>query len=76
MNRIMEQCKRQVYDQVHQKYKVMRIRSKISYEALLKRMTILELFLSTILKCRQQFIESGAIAKQSTNELNKQTELM
>jgi hypothetical protein len=46
------------------------------FEALLKRMTVMELFMSTILKSREQFIESGAIARLSTDEQNRHNELL
>ena len=43
------------------KYKVMRFRSKISYIAFTKKMTIQQLLLSAILKCYQKLILKGEL---------------
>ena len=43
-----ELIEQKLYRKIYKKYIIMRVRSKISYEALLKRMTITELFCTTI----------------------------
>ena len=40
-----------VFKKVYLKYLILKIRAKISYIAFVKKMTIVELFASTILKC-------------------------
>jgi hypothetical protein len=43
------------------KYKLLRVRSKISFLALQRRMTVLELFLTTIKACYHHLLEAEAI---------------
>ena len=40
-----------VFRKVYFKYLIMRVRAKISFMAMYKRMTVLELFVKTIKKC-------------------------
>ena len=51
------------------KYKIMKIRMKISYMAFEKSMTVQELFYSTILKTYNEFVKDGLI-----KETRKMTE--
>ena len=46
-----------VFNQTYLKYLIMRVRAKISFIALEKRMTIVELFASTIHKVYKQLVE-------------------
>lgn len=41
------------------KYLILKVRAKISYMAFMKRMTIIELFATTILKCQETQIQEG-----------------
>lgn len=51
------------------KYKVMRIRSKISFMALEKRMTVYELFMTTIKKSYLEFQKLGYYKRKDNNEI-------
>ena len=50
-------------NKVQMKYKIMRIRAKISFIALTKRMTISEMFASTILKIYNTMQLRGLLPK-------------
>ena len=49
--RIAGENEHKVFRRVYIKYVIMRVRAKISFIALKKRMTVVELFASTIQKC-------------------------
>ena len=49
----------------------MRVRAKISFMALEKRMTIIELFAHTIQKCLRQLIDKGYLQDISEEEKSK-----
>ena len=50
-----------LYRKVLMKYKIMRVRAKISYQALVSRMTIKELYLNSILKCYEELVSAKEI---------------
>ena len=58
------------------KYLILRVRAKISYTALLKRMTIVELFASTIFKCYHHLQAEGHIPKLSPEQESTDRNLM
>lgn len=56
-----------IYKKVLLKYKIMIVRSKISYQALINRMTILELFCTQILSSYNKFVEQGHIIDNNSS---------
>ena len=57
-----------VYKKVHFKYKVIKIRAKISFSALQKRMTIHELFLNTIYATYKKLVIQGQLDGPSEDQ--------
>ena len=53
------------------KYLILRIRAKISYTAFIKRMTISELFASTIMKCYYSLEREGFYPSISEHQKEK-----
>lgn len=51
--KIVEKNEHNLFRKVYMKYLILKVRAKISYMAFIKRMTIIELFATTILKCHQ-----------------------
>lgn len=60
-----------VFRKVYLKYLIIRVRIKISFIALQKRMTILELFVSTIMKTYLHLMRSGHIPALSEEMIQK-----
>ena len=54
------------------KYKILRVRAKISYEAFIKKQTLSEMFMSKILDSWNLFREKGIVKKE---KLSDQTEI-
>ena len=65
-----------VYRKVFLKYLLLRIRSKISFHAFKKKMTIVELFSNTILKCWYDLEYQGFYPKLTSKEKQNSEELM
>ena len=60
-----------VFSKVYFKYLMLKVRSKISYLAFAKRMTVPELFYSTILNCYEHLMDVGAIPKLTKKERDR-----
>ena len=58
------------------KYKILNIRSKISFMALQKRMTITELFITTIIKIAKDYLRDGVMKGGLSKERNMEVEKM
>lgn len=65
-----------VFGKVHLKYLILRVRAKISYMAFEKRMTVLELFASTILRCYEDLMRVGAIPALSATEKRRHQDVV
>ena len=65
-----------VFRKVYIKYLIMRVRAKISFMALVKRLTIVELFLRAIEKSYTEIQEEGSIPKTKPETLEKMRQLM
>lgn len=65
---IKQTCEHKLFRKVYLKYIIMRVRSKISYIAFIKRMTIPELIIKAIQNSHKAFIESGGIPRPSEEE--------
>ena len=52
-----------IFETVLKRYKILRLRSKISFYAMYYKMNVRELFHHLILKCYQEQVEEGTITK-------------
>lgn len=57
-----------VFTKIYFKYMLLKVRAKISFIAFEKRMTIPELFVSTILNCYEHLMSVGAIPSLSDKD--------
>lgn len=57
-----------VFRKVYLKYLIMKVRAKISFIALEKRMTVIQLLVDTILRCYRHLMNKGAIKRYSNEE--------
>lgn len=60
-----------LFRKVYLKYIIMKVRSKISYSAFVKRLTVPELIVRTIYNTYLKFLESGGIPQPSQEEQNR-----
>jgi len=65
---ILSSIEYSVYKKVHFKYKVIKVRAKISFSALQKRMTIQELFLNTIQTTYKKLVIQGQLDGPSEDQ--------
>lgn len=56
-----EDVREEVSERTLMKYKVMRIRHKISFTAFVKRMTVMQLLLISIMKAHEDLVREGSI---------------
>ena len=54
-----------LFRKIYIKFIVMRVRAKISYMAMIRRMTVVELFVTAIQKSYKDFLEMGLIKGQT-----------
>ena len=74
--RLIQTNEHYIYRKVYMKYLIMQIRSKISFMALTKRMTIVELFASTIQRCFYELQQKGYFPTTSVEQRRKDEEIM
>ena len=65
-----------IFRKVFVKYNLLRIRAKISFMAFEKRMTITELFSTTIMKCWYELQNEGFYPGQSKEEIKRDESLI
>lgn len=53
-----------LFRKVYMKYLILKVRAKISYMAFVKKMTIAELFATTILRCHETLVNEGLIKSE------------
>lgn len=74
-HQIMSSNEYMVYKKVCLKYTIMRVRSKLSYMALLERQTICEMFMKTILTCFQLLTWQRWLIPQSDDQEKRDQEI-
>ena len=74
-NEINDKNRHMLMRKVYMKYLVMKVRAKISFMALQKRMTVVELFADTMLRCYTESVRSGFIEGESVDMEKKQDDL-
>ena len=72
---IKQTCEHTLFRKVYLKYLIMRVRSKISYSAYVKRMTVPELLIRTIQNTHKLLIDQGSIPKPSQEEVDRHTKV-
>mmetsp|Transcript_32321 Transcript_32321/g.49476 ORF Transcript_32321/g.49476 Transcript_32321/m.49476 type:complete len:294 (+) Transcript_32321:729-1610(+) len=71
---IMQANEQKLFRKVYFRFLLLRIRSKISFMALQKRMTILELFATTIYNNYRQYERLGILAHKQSDSITKKEE--
>lgn len=74
-NEINDKNRHMLMRKIYMKYLLMRVRAKIAFMALQKRMTIVELFADAMLRCYTESVRSGYIEGESVEMEKRQDDL-
>ena len=74
-NEINDKNRHMLMRKIYMKYLLMRVRAKIAFMALQKRMTIVELFADAMLRCYTESVRCGYIEGESVEMEKKQDDL-